>query len=151
MSGYLENYGAGEAKREGMLKWGIIAAILVLVLSVVLFYSFRHFRERQVLSTFLEALEKKDYKAAYATWGCTDSNPCRYFPYENFLKDFGPEGVYKNPSGVKMTQKWSCVGGIIRVLDFGGGNEVDLLIDYDKRLVSYAPPRNMWRGCTILP
>jgi hypothetical protein len=151
MAGYLENYGAGEAKREGLLKWGILSAIGVLVLSVVLFYSFRHFRERQVLDTFLDDLRKKDYKAAYATWGCTESNPCRYFAYDKFLEDFGPQGRYKDASSPKMTQKWSCVGGIIRVIEFGAGNDVDLLIDYDKRLVSYAPPRNMWRGCTILP
>ena len=151
MAGYLENYGAGEAKREGLVKWGVITAVCVLVLSVVLFYSFRHYRERQALGTFLESLEKKDYKAAYATFGCTDSNPCRYFGYEKFLEDFGPKGVYQNPAGVKMTQKWSCVGGIIRVLEFAPGSEVDLIVDYDKRLVAYAPPRNMWRGCTVLP
>jgi hypothetical protein len=151
MAGYLENYGAGEAKREGMLKWTIISAICVIVLSVVLFYSFRHYRERQALDTFLEALRRKDYKAAYASFGCTDSNPCRYFAYDKFLQDFGPEGPYKNPSSVKMTQKWSCVGGIIRVLEFGPGVDVDLIVDYDKHLVAYAPPRNMWRGCTILP
>jgi hypothetical protein len=151
MSGYLENYGAGEAKREGLVKWGIVAGICVLVLSVVLFYSFRHFRERQVLDAFLDALRAKDYQAAYATWGCTQSNPCRYFAYDKFLEDFGPQGRYKDVSGLKITQKWSCVGGIIRVVEFGAGNDVDLLIDYDKRWVSYAPPRNMWRGCTILP
>lgn len=151
MSGYLENYGAGEAKREGILKWGIITALCVVVLSVVLFYSFRHYRERQALSTFLEALERKDYKSAYATWGCTDANPCRYFAYSKFLEDFGPEGRYKDLKSMKVTQKWSCVGGIIRVLQFGPDNDVDLLVDYEKRYVSYAPPRNMWRGCTILP
>ena len=151
MASYLENYGAGEAKREGIVKWTVISVLSVLVLSVVLFYSFRHFAERQALDKFVDALKSKDYKAAYATFGCTDSNPCRYFAYEKFLQDFGPSGVYKDPSAVKMTQKWSCVGGIIRVLDFGGGNEADLIVDYDKRLVAYAPPRNMWRGCTILP
>ena len=151
MSGYLENYGAGEAKREGLVRWSLIAAVSVLVLSVVLFYSFRHVRERQALDTFLDALRKKDYQAAYATWGCTRANPCRYFAYEKFLQDFGPAGAYKDVGAVKFTQKWSCVGGIIRVVEFGPGNDVDLLVDYDKRLVAYAPPRNMWRGCTILP
>ena len=151
MASYLENYGAGEAKREGIVKWTVISVLSVLVLSVVLFYSFRHFAERQALDKFVDALKSKDYKAAYASFGCTDSNPCRYFAYEKFLQDFGPDGVYKDTSAVKMTQKWSCVGGIIRVLDFGGGNEADLIVDYDKRLVAYAPPRNMWRGCTILP
>lgn len=151
MASYLENYGAGEAKREGLVKWTVISVVSVLVLSVILFYSFRHFRERQVLDGFVESLQKKDYKGAYAAFGCTDSNPCRYFPYEKFLQDFGPEGVYKNAAAIKMTQKWSCVGGIIRVLEFGAGNEADLIIDYDKHLVAYAPPRNMWRGCTVLP
>ena len=151
MAGYLENYGAGEAKREGIVKWTVISVLSVLVLSVVLFYSFRHYRERQALDAFVDALQKKDYKAAYATFGCTDANPCRYFAYDKFLDDFGAAGVYKDTSAVKMTQKWSCVGGIIRVLEFGTGNEVDLLVDYDKHLVTYAPPRNMWRGCTILP
>lgn len=151
MASYLENYGAGEAKREGLVKWTVISVVSVLVLSVVLFYSFRHYRERQALDGFIESLQKKDYKGAYAAFGCTDSNPCRYFPYEKFLQDFGPEGVYKNAAAIKMTQKWSCVGGIIRVLEFGPGNEADLIIDYEKHLVAYAPPRNMWRGCTVLP
>ena len=92
MAGYLENYGAGEAKREGLLKWGILSAIGVLVLSVVLFYSFRHFRERQALDAFIEALQKKDYKAAYATWGCTESNPCVISLMTSSWKTLGRRG-----------------------------------------------------------
>ena len=61
MANYLENYGAGEAKREGIVKWTVISVLIVLVLSVTLFYSFRHFPERQALDKFVDALKSKDY------------------------------------------------------------------------------------------
>ena len=151
MSSYLATYGAGEQKKADLIKWSVLTVLGVAVLSVVLYYSFRHYRERGQISAFLEQIESKNFPEAYKLWGCSKEQPCRDYSYEKFLEDWGPAGEYKNAHQARISERFSCVGGIIRTLDFGQDRTVSLWVESKDLLVTFAPPPKLWRGCTYLP
>jgi hypothetical protein len=151
MAGYLDQYGKGDAERESLIRWGLLAALGVIVLSVVLFYAFRHFPERQKLDGFLDSLKAGNFEQAYTFWGCSKEKPCRDYKWESFLRDWGPEGEYKPAREGRISERYSCQDGILRTIDLGGGKGVDVMVTKGDRLLTFAPPREMWKGCTILP
>ncbi|MBY0374220.1 MAG: hypothetical protein K2Q23_09520 [Bryobacteraceae bacterium] len=151
MSSYLATYGAGEQKKADLIKWSILSVVGVAVLSVVLYYSFRHYKERARVSAFFEHIEARNFEAAYELWGCTKQKPCRDYSYEKFLGDWGPQGEYKDAHRASISERFSCVGGIIRTLDFGQDRTVSLWVESKDLLITFAPPAKLWRGCTYLP
>jgi hypothetical protein len=68
----------------------ILTPLLVLVVGAVLYFVFRDFPEQRKAKRFVELLQQKDYKSAYALWGCTDANPCPQYAFDKFLEDWGP-------------------------------------------------------------
>ncbi len=71
MPGYLEGYGAGEEKREKLIKRIALFVVLALIVGGVSYFFLRNFRETQQTKLFFELLRKQDYVAAYRLWGCT--------------------------------------------------------------------------------
>ena len=151
MSSYLATYGAGEQRKADLIKWSVLTLVGVAVLSIVLFYSFRHYKERGKVSSFLELIAAKNYEEAYKLWGCSKEKPCRDYSFVRFMGDWGPEGEYRNAHQAAITERFSCVGGIIRTLDFGKDKTVSLWVQSDDLLLTFAPPPKLWRGCTYLP
>src|ERR1039458_6902083 len=93
MVGYLDQYGAGEERREKIIKIVKRAALSLVVLVAIggsLFFVFHNFREERQVKQFLILLEGRDYKGAYALFGCTDAKPCRYYPFAKFMEASGP-------------------------------------------------------------
>ena len=91
MAGYLEQYGAGEERRGKIIKVLVISLIALVVIGGGLYFNFHNFREERQVKEFLSHLESRDYKAAYALFGCTDAKPCRYYPFDKFMEDWGPD------------------------------------------------------------
>jgi len=141
MPGYLEGYGAGEEKREKTIKWVVLSAVGALLLGTILYFTFRDFREERQIKLFLELLQKQDYKAAYALWGCTDATPCRDYKFDKFMEDWGPQGVSgKSPN---LSDGESCgTNGYLGVIS-GSGQPVGLFVDRRDHLISFAP----WSVC----
>jgi len=138
MSGFLETYGVKEARREAILKRIALAVVLALVVGSVLYFQFRDYREKKQVQTFLELLEKGDYKAAYALWGCTEENPCRDYSFEKFMQDWGPESGHSSVKKVEIARTRSCEEGIIQTLRFGD-EEVWLYVDRQDHTLAYSP------------
>ncbi len=141
MSGYLDTYGAGEEKRErvvhALLRWGSLALLIAFVLFIVFHYVIPNRSEQASVKRFFALLAAKDYKQAYAMWGCTDQNPCRDYPMERFLEDWGPQAI-PNPTAEVLDGE-SCGSGVIV--------DVDVSKVGDKRLwvepggaIGYPPP-----------
>jgi hypothetical protein len=151
MSSYLAGYGEGEERKAKLFKLAVIGIPAALLLGVAVYFFARHFPQRQQLGAFLDDLQNGRHPAAYARFGCTAETPCRDYKYENFLRDFGPQGEFKNLPQRPVNEKWSCEGGIIRGFDVGPDRELVLFIAHGDSRLSYAPPRRGWRGCTILP
>lgn len=156
MSSYLAAYGEGEERKAKLLKLAAIGVPLALLLTLAGYFFFRHYPQRQQLSGFVDDLRARNYAAAYARFGCTPVTPCRDYSMANFMRDFGPEGEFKDLPSLSVNEKWSCDtqesgGGIIRGFDAGPQRELVLFIANGDARISFAPPRQGWRGCTILP
>ena len=86
--------------RPAQRRWRIIgiAVIAVLVVGSVWWF-FRFYPEEQVINRFFQALERKDYDAAYAIYNADPDwkqHPGKYDQYtqSQFLLDWGPSGDY---------------------------------------------------------
>jgi hypothetical protein len=140
MAGYLDHYGAGEERREQLIKTTVLAVVLVLLLGGALYIIFKNYRQERQVKTFFDDLSKQDYKAAYALWGCTDAKPCREYPFPEYMKDWGPQAG-KN-SG-KIVKSRSCGSGVILTVDYTGKPEDKLWVQRDDLTIGFSP----WPGC----
>lgn len=155
MSGYLENYGHGQERRGKIIKWTVLGTITVLVLGTVSYFGFRNYPKRQALNNFIEFLQKKDYRSAYALWGCTEQTPCRDYSYERFMRDWGPDSPASRPESAKITNKATCgpffkPTGILRVYHFDPDYSASLWVNSDDGTIGFSPVIQQ-RQCTIFP
>ncbi len=80
MAGYLDHYGAGEERRENVVKMALIALAVALAVAGAAFYIFHNIRQEHRVGQFFSLLAVHDYKGAYALCGCTESKPCAGYP-----------------------------------------------------------------------
>jgi hypothetical protein len=99
----MEKAGEGSAKRKGsmsllepppekieksrVLAFTIVA--LVMVLAVVLWFTFRYYPEKKAASEFFDALVAGETDKAYTLW-----KPTASYRKDDFLADWGPSGYY---------------------------------------------------------
>ena len=138
MSGYLENYGAGDDKRERRLRKAALAVLIVAVGGVVAYFQFRNYREDRQFTLFLDLLSRKEYKEAYVLWGCSDAKPCRDYAFDKFLEDWGPQSRHANVSQAKVTRTRSCSTGVIKTLHFPD-DEVLMWVERKDGTIGFAP------------
>lgn len=143
MPGFLDGYGVAEARRERILKGIVLVSLAVLVVGGILYFVFRDYREEGRVKTFLHLLEQKDYKGAYALWGCTVAKPCPGYSYEKFLQDWGPKSDHRDAAAAEITRKRSCSEGVIETLQFPGTREVWLWVGRKDLALGFAP----WPVC----
>jgi hypothetical protein len=136
---YLGDYGVKDARREKLVKRLAIAAIVLLIAAIALYFQFRDYREQKQISRFIELLRAKDYKAAHALWGCTDAKPCRHYDFDKFMEDWGPQSPQANIEAAKIATKKSCDKGIIQFLEFPGNREVQLWVEREDGFIGFAP------------
>src|ERR1043165_7260258 len=97
MAGYLDEYGAGDERREKRNKLILIVGACAIVLLFLWSFFFvwdkteilrfqslarlaqiaRNHQQEGRVKDFLELLRRQDYKGAYALWNCTDQHPCK--------------------------------------------------------------------------
>lgn len=142
MPGYLEDYGVTDAKREKRTKLIVVSLLSILVVSGTLYALFRDYREESTVKRFLEAVQKQDFPAAYAYWGCSKDAPCRDYPYEKFLEDWGPKGENTAlvPAGIHESER--CGTGFLAALH-SGNQDVALWVERSTGVLGYAP----WINC----
>jgi hypothetical protein len=139
MSGYLENYGAGQEKRERRLKRVALVAALVVVVGGTSYFFLRNYRETQQAKLFFNLLRNKDYTAAYALWGCTPATPCRDYSMPKFMEDWGPGSGHAELAALQITNVRGCSSGVIIEANFGGGVIEYLWVDREHRNLGFAP------------
>ena len=114
MAGYLDQYGAGEERRETIFKWLVITALALAIFGPLFYYLFKNHAQEGSVRNFLSLVRAKDYKAAYGTWGCTDSTPCKGYDYPKFMEDWGPNA---NAVAARISDSESCNAGVIITVD----------------------------------
>jgi hypothetical protein len=125
----------------------LITAAAVLVAGTILYFVFRDYRVERQVTAFLDRLRAKDYQGAYALWGCTDRVPCPQYPLEEFMKDWGPQGIYAASDRAQVVGKKSCEGGVIKFVRVPDQPQVLLWVDRQTETLSFAP----WKLKSIPP
>ncbi len=142
MAGYLDQYGVGEERREKAIKTAVIAVLVLAVTGGLLYFFLKNYRQERQAKLFFEELARQDYKSAYALWNCTDSQPCRDYPFTEFLKDWGPQSGKTSP---RIAKSRSCGTGVILTVEYTGKPEDKLWVQRDTLTLGYSP----WPGCPV--
>jgi hypothetical protein len=137
MAGYLDQYGKGDERREKIIKILIYSVIALIVIGGPLMFIFHNYRQEQQARRFFNLLAAKDYKAAYALWGCTDSKPCNGYSLQNFMDDWGPGKA--DPTNFRITKSRSCGSGVILTVDFDKNREEKLWVQRDDLVIGFSP------------
>jgi hypothetical protein len=142
MSGYLDTYGAADQKREktvhAILKWGGLILAVALVVWFVFHFVIPNRSERADAKRFFQLLEARDYKQAYAMWGCTDAKPCPSYPFESFMQDWGPQAT--PVTSVDVLDGESCGSGVIVDVDAGKAGDRKLWVERKTGILGSLPP-----------
>ena len=139
MSGYLENYGEGDERREKVVKLIVIALLAVLIVTGVSFWLFQNYRQERQVKRFFSLLASRDYTAAYALWGCTAGKPCPDYTLSKFMDDWGPQSVPVAAGSYHITSADSCGSGVIVDVDAAPGNHPKLWVERDSLNLGFSP------------
>src|SRR4051812_29279578 len=90
MAGYLDQYGAGEERRNRIIIRSVLGVLILAVVSTLGWYLLLNHHQESIVKDFVAALKRSDTQGAYRIWGCTSSRPCLDYTYEKFLIDWGP-------------------------------------------------------------
>ncbi|MBM3786000.1 MAG: hypothetical protein FJW30_16695 [Acidobacteria bacterium] len=142
MNGYLDQFGVADARREKRNKRIVLSLVGLIISGGLLWYFFRDYKEEARLREFFSLLEKKDYKAGYGLWGCTDATPCRDYAFDKFLRDWGPESPASAVAQIRKGKVRSCAGSVIQQLTIRG-EEVNLIVDRSTLTLGFSP----WPVC----
>jgi hypothetical protein len=137
MAGYLDQYGAGDERREKIIKRLAIALALLVVVGGPLLFIFHNYRQENQVKQFFKLLQAHQYTEAYAMWGCTDAKPCRGYEMSRFLEDWGPEKG--DVSNVRIERSRSCGSGVILTVDFDKNRQEKLWVQRDDLIIGFSP------------
>lgn len=147
MASYLEDYGETQARRSRKLRWLILTPVIVIAVAALLYFKLRDYGEYRRAVEFLELLQKKDYKSAYAYWGCTDQKPCPQYTFDKFMEDWGPAGPLKNPDQASVVDHKGCRTGVINFVRVPGQEDIQLWVERRSGEIGFAP----WRLKQVPP
>ena len=120
MAGYLDQYGAGEERRQKIIKIaGDCRGVTLLVAAGIAFFVFHNYRQEQQVKRFFALLEHHDYDAAYQLWVRTRYDR-RGYPLASFLQDWGPDSEHRSVTDFHIAKSRSCGSGVILTVDFTG-------------------------------
>ena len=139
MAGYLDHYGAGEERREKLIKRIVLAVVVAVIAGGVLFLIFKNYRQEHQVKRFYDLLVHADYQAAYALWGCTPATPCRDYPMSSFMQDWGPQSEHADPKSFHITKTRSCGSGVIVTVDSDKNQEDKLWVQRGDLTIGFSP------------
>lgn len=146
MSGFLHAY-EGQAERQHrrmqivkrVVLWGLLAAIV----GSIAFFSLRTHAQEQIVKQFLDDLRSRQYQEAYRLWGCTPDTPCKYYPPEEFTRDWGPSSRYANAAVLKVEHVDFCNDGVVFDVTYPNTENIGLWVQRSNNTISFAP----WPRC----
>lgn len=137
---YLGEYDSPRPMFQRLARWAGVALLAAVVGYSFYWLFFRNWREERQVRTFLEEVQQEQYEQAYSRWGCTVAEPCRFYPYDEFLEDWGPESPLGSIETFKLgksyTQKES---GVIIEVWINGEKQPNLWVQSDTEVISFFP------------
>ena len=138
MAGYLDQYGAGEERRNKIIKTLVISAVTLLVVGGIAFFIFHNYRQEQQVKRFFALVEQKDFQTAYQLWVRTESDRKGY-TYDMFMKDWGPQGGHQDMGTFRISKSRSCGNGVILTVDFNKSQQEKLWVARDDLTIGFSP------------
>jgi hypothetical protein len=139
MAGYLDQYGAGEERRNRIIIRSILAVLMIVVVVALGWYLTLNHHQESVVKSFIAALKNHDTEGAYRIWGCTSSHPCRDYSYDKFMKDWGPGPNGPDLSVIGLTDSEECNNAAMLTLQLNASRVEQLWLDKGSDLISFAP------------
>jgi len=157
MAGYLDQYGEGHEQRSKRARYlyiglGVAALLILFGLDLVprplnpLFAVYSRIltlKHKAAVQQFVSLVQKNDYPAAYAMWGCADAKPCRDYPYAKFLEDWGPKSSTPQIASFDIQRRQICGTGVIVTVDINGNRQVRFWLEGNEMTIGYSP----WTVC----
>jgi hypothetical protein len=137
MGSYLQTYGAGEERRNRIIKWIILGCIAALILVWILYLVFHNYSEKQAVKRFLAEVNSHHYRQAYSDWGCTAAKPCPNYDYKRFLEDWGPEKKITSPWQIASVD--GCKTFVTVNVKAGGAELESLGVERGTDTIMFAP------------
>jgi len=116
----------------------VISLVALIVLGGTGFFVFHNYRQEHQVKRFFALLEQRDYQAAYVLWVRTESDR-RGYTYEDFLKDWGPQGDHRDVSDLHISKSRSCGNGVILTVDFGKNQKEKLWVAREDLTIGFSP------------
>jgi hypothetical protein len=139
MAGYLDQYGAGEERRNRIIIRSIVTVVVLGVVGTLWWYLMLNHRQEGVVKDFVAALKRGDTQAAYQIWGCTSSRPCPAYTYEKFLEDWGPGPDGPDSSILALTDSEACNKSVMLKVQVNAKRTEQLWMDRTSDMISFAP------------
>jgi hypothetical protein len=139
MTSYLEEYERnswGFGKLAKAVGWVLLASVLGYCLYWLFF---RNWREEFRVKEFLSLLEAQQYEQAYETWGCSQSEPCKYYSYKSFLEDWGPESPFGPVKSFELGRSYTQDGGVILEVTVNGRKQPNLWVESSALVIGFFP------------
>jgi hypothetical protein len=143
MPGYLDQYGAGEEKRNSLIKRTVISVLTAVVVLGLGWYILKNHHQESVVKSFLQAVRQGDMQSAYRIWGCTSAKPCTGYEFDKFKGDWGPAGgTEQGPpdlSVLRLADSESCNNGVLLTVDVNSKRIEKLWVDKASDAINFAP------------
>jgi hypothetical protein len=162
MAGYLDQYGAGDERREKRNRWLVIAAGTVLGVLVIWWFLYgwdkseivreshvarlvqklRNHSQEDEVRQFLDLVRSRQYEAAYKVWG-----PNKDYPFDNFMEDWGPQSQ-RQLGSFDIVRSRTCGSGVVITVDFPKGEQTSLWVQKADKTIGFSPFAG---GCPASP
>ncbi len=139
MAGYLDQYGAGEERRNRIILRSILAVLTIAFVWTLTWYLLLNHHEEGVVKTFVAALKNKDTQSAYRIWGCTSAKPCSGYEYQKFMRDWGPGPDGPDLAVLGLTDSEECNNAVLLTLEVNANRTEKLWVDRGNDTITFAP------------
>ena len=139
-----------DAEKESRKRKRLILTISVVVIVLLLGWWFRYLPEEHVVGKFFDALQKQDFKAAYAIWQHDpdwqkhpDNKSIHDYSFNDFYRDWGPSGEWGQIKTVKVNGASTCPGPssgvLVDVIVNGRTQHAQVWVEKSNHSLSYPP------------
>ncbi len=136
---YLGGYASKGLLAERIVKVVLWAVALAALVGPVYYVFFRNWQEELQAKRFLELVREGQYEKAYVQWGCSEEAPCRYYPFDEFLEDWGPESPLGEVTRYALGRSYTQPNGVIVRYTVNGIERDPLFVERDPPKISFAP------------
>jgi hypothetical protein len=120
-------------RRERLVKRILIGVIIVAIVAGFLYWEFKNWPEERTAKRFLATLQRGDYQQAYRIW-----QPSSTYAFNDFLRDWGPNGEYGKVQSFKMVGSQSSGSGVIVTAKING-KEARIWVERKDKSLSFPP------------